>query len=193
MTLLRHHQLLMLAFGQPPRLLAADCADGPLQAAHAGLARVVANDVAYRLLRELDLLRGNAILLDLPRNQIAVRNVQLLFFAIALQLDDLHTVAQRLRDRVEHIRGRDEQHLRQIECHVEIVVAEARILLRIQRFQQRRSGVATEIAPDFIDLVEHENRIFGFGPPNTLNNLSGQRSDISSAMAANFRLVVHSA
>jgi hypothetical protein len=43
---LRDHQLLALALGQSPRLLAADGADGALQAAHARFARVVTNDIA---------------------------------------------------------------------------------------------------------------------------------------------------
>ena len=44
---------------------------------------------------------------------------------VARQLDHLHAVAQRRRDRVEHVRGGDEEHLRQVERHLEVVVAEA--------------------------------------------------------------------
>ena len=96
-----------------------------------------------------------------------------LFFGVTLQLDDLHTVAKRLRDWIEHVRGSNEQHLRQIKGDIEIVITEARVLFGIECFEQCRSGIAAEIAPYFIDFVEHENRIFGFGAANTLNNLSG--------------------
>ena len=81
---------------------------------------------------------GDAVLLDLPRDQVLERDVYLFFFGVALQLDDLHAVAQRLGNRIEQVRRGDEQHLRQIERHVEVVVAEAEVLLRIERFQQRR-------------------------------------------------------
>ena len=50
---LGHDQLVGLAFGQPPRLLAADGADVALQVAHAGFARVVPDDVGTRLLPEI--------------------------------------------------------------------------------------------------------------------------------------------
>ena len=79
----------------------------------------------HRLFRKFDLLRRDAVLFDLPRNQVLERDVDLFFLGVTLQFDDLHAVAQRLGDRIEHVRRRDEQHLRQIERHVEVVVAEA--------------------------------------------------------------------
>ena len=79
-------------------------------------------------------------------------------FGIALQIDDLHTIEQRCRHRVEHVRRADEQHLRQIERLIEVVVAERVVLLRIKHFKQRRRRIATEIAAQLVDLVEHEDR-----------------------------------
>ena len=96
-------------------------------------------------------------------------------------------------NRIEHVRRGDEQHLRKIERHVQIVVAESGVLLRIQRFQQRRSRIAAEIAPELVDFVEHENRIVGLGAANALDDLPRQRADVSAAMAANLRFVVHAA
>ena len=93
----RDHHLVGLAFGDAARLLAADGADGAFEVANAGFARVVANDEADRLFRELDLLVRDAVLFDLPRDQVLEGDVHLLFFGVALQLDDLHAIAQRLR------------------------------------------------------------------------------------------------
>ena len=107
------HQLFRLAFGDAARLLAADGADVALQVANAGFARVVADDVADRFLRKFDLLRSDSVLFDLPRNQVLESDVDLFFFRVALQFDDLHAVAQRLGDGIEHVRRGDEQHLRQ--------------------------------------------------------------------------------
>ena len=119
--------------------------------------------------------------------------MQLLFFAVALQFDDLHAIAQGLGDGVKHVRRGDEKNLRQVEGDVEIVVAEARVLLGIERFEQSRSGIAAEVAADLVDFVEHENRIFGFGAANALDDLSGQCADVGAAMAANFGFIVHAA
>ncbi len=153
----------------------------------------MANDVTQRFVGKFNLLSRDAVLFHLARDQVAASDVQLLLLAVALEFDDLHAIAQRLGDRVEHVRGRDEKNLRQVKGYVEIVIAECRVLLRIERFQQRRSGVAAEVAADLVDFVEHENRIFGFRTANSLDNLSRQRPDVSAAMAANFRLIVHTA
>src|SRR5208337_1945850 len=126
-------------------LLAADGSNRPLQAADAGFARVMANDEADRLLRKLDLLAGYSVFLNLPRNQVLESNVYLLFLGVALELDDLHAVAQRVGYGIQHVCRGDEQHLRQIKRHIEVVIAEAEVLLGIERLQQRRSRVAPEV------------------------------------------------
>ena len=191
--LLGHDQLFALAFRQPPRLLAADRAEIPFQAAHPGFPRVVADYVAHGFFRKLNLLGGDAVLFDLPGDQILERDVNLLFFRVSLQFDDLHAVAQRFRDRIEHIGGGDEQHLRQIERNVQIIIPERRVLFGVQGFQQGRRWVAAKIAPDLVDFVEHEDRILSLGPANTLNDLTRQRTDVGAAVSADFRLVVHAA
>ena len=156
--LLGDDQLLGLPFRQAARLLAADGADGAFQVAHSRLARVVTDDVADRFFRKFDLLLRDSVFLDLPRDQVLERDVNLFFLGVALQFDNLHAVAQRLGDRIEHVRGGDEQHLREIESHVQIVVAEGRVLLGIERFEQRRRRIATEVAPHLVNFVEHEDR-----------------------------------
>ena len=83
--------------------------------------------------------------------------------------------------------------LRQIERHVEIVVAEGVVLLRVQRLKQRRGRIAAEVAAQLVDLVQHDDRVVGFGAANALDDLAGQRADVGAAMAANLGLVVHAA
>ena len=163
------------------------------QAAHARFPRVVPDDVAHRLFRKFDLLGRDPVLVNLPRNQVLERDVNLLFLGVALQFDDLHAIAQRLRNRIEHVRRRNEQHLRQIERHIEIVIAERRVLLRIECFEQRRSRIAAEIAAHLVDFIEHEHRIFRLRAANALNDLSRQRPDIRPPVSANFRFIVHAA
>src|SRR5579862_4684363 len=191
--LLRNHQLFSLTLSQPASLLAADGPNRPLQAAHTSLPRVVTNHIAQRRFGKFDLIGGNSVLFNLPGNEISIRNMQLLFLAVALQFDDLHTIAQRLGNWIEHVRGRNEQHLRQIKGHIEVVIAERRILLGIERFEQCRSRIAAEIAPHFVDFVEHENWIFRLRPANALNNLPRQSADVSAAVAPDFGFIMYAA
>ncbi len=194
----RHDQLLGAAFGNLARRLAAYRADQLLQPAHTCFARVMARNQADARGRELDdrvlaFLRLDAVLLDLARNQVALRDVDLLLFGVAGQLDDLHAVEQRRRDRVQLVGCADEKHLAQIERLIEIVVAERVVLLRIERLQQRARGVATEVAAQLVDLVQHEDRIVHLDTLQVLNDLPRQRADVGPAMTANLRLVVHAA
>src|ERR1019366_3398169 len=105
------------------------------------------------------------------KNEITEGDVHLLFFGVTLQVDDLHAVAQRFRNRLQLVGRGNEEHLAQVERHVEVVIAERVVLFRIERLQQRRRRIATEVAADLIDLVEHEDRVVGFRPPHALHDL----------------------
>ncbi len=80
--------------------------------------------VSYAVLRKFNLLCGDAVLFNLPGNQVLESDVDLFFLGVALEFDDLHAVAQRLGDRIQHIRGSDKQHLREIESHIQIIIPE---------------------------------------------------------------------
>ncbi len=84
-------------------------------------------------------------------------------------------------------------HLRQIERHIQIVIAERRVLLRIEHFHQRRRRIAAEVAAELVHFVQHQDRVVGFGALDSLDDLSGQRADVGAAMAADFRFIVHAA
>src|SRR5690606_6032842 len=63
--------------------LAAHRADLPLQVPHAGLTRVVADDGADGVVAEGDLLGPQAILANLPRDEILLRNAHLFVISVA--------------------------------------------------------------------------------------------------------------
>ncbi len=71
-------------------------------------------------LRALQAGRG-----ELLRQQVALGDRELLGLGVARELDRVHPVEERAGDRVERVRGADEQHLREVERQVEVVVAEA--------------------------------------------------------------------
>src|ERR1051325_4827405 len=116
---------------------------------------------------------------------------QLLFFGVTGDFEHLHPIAQRRRNRIENVRGGDEQHLGEVERHVEVMIAERVVLLWIEYFQQRRGRIATEVVSELVDLVEDEDRILGLRATKALDDLAGQRADVGAAVAANLRLVAH--
>ncbi len=138
--------------------------------------------------------RLQAVRLELALHQVALGDLELLLFGVAGELDDLHAVAQRPRDGVEHVRRGDEHHVRQVEVDREVVVAEARVLLRVEHLEQRRRRVAVEAAlPELVDLVEHQHGVLRLGAAQRLDDVARQRADVGAPVAADLGLVVHAA
>ena len=136
---------------------------------------------------------GEAVGGELLGDQVLLRDPDLLLVRVAGQLQDLHAVAQRPGDGVEGVGGGDEQHLRQVERHAEVVVDEGVVLRGIQHLQQRRGRIAPPVRADLVDLVEHEDGIAGLGAAEPLDDAAGQRADVGPPVAADLRLVPHPA
>ena len=134
-----------------------------------------------------------AVALHLARDQVALGDLELLLLGVARELDHLHPVAQRRRDRVELVRGGDEEAARQVEGQVEVVVAEARVLLGVEHLEHRAGGVAAEVGAHLVDLVDHQHRVVGLGVAQRADDRPGHRADVGAPVAADLRLVAHPA
>src|SRR6185437_11623644 len=75
-----------LAFGEAHGGAAEYPADVALEIAHAGLARVVANDGAQRIFRDADALLGEAVGVELAAHEIAPRDLKLVLLGVAGKL-----------------------------------------------------------------------------------------------------------
>ena len=104
---------LLLPFGPAPRDLPDERRDLALEIADTRLARVAANDEPDRLVGKCHHLRRQPVIGDLLGDEVLLRDLELLLFRIARQLEHFHSVAQRRRNRVEHVRRRHEQHFGQ--------------------------------------------------------------------------------
>ena len=82
------------------------------------------NQVHQRFIRNDRLCLGQPMVLTLLRQDVALCNLHLLRLGVSRNLDDLHAVAQRRRNRVELVRGGNKEHLRKIELHLKVVVLE---------------------------------------------------------------------
>src|SRR4029079_19614842 len=109
---------------------------------------------------------------------------------VARQLDDLETVAQRPRNRIELVRRRDEQHLRQVERHLEVVIGERVVLLGIEHLEERARRVAPKIVTELVDLVEHEHGIARPRLLDALDDEARQRADVRAPVAADLGLLI---
>ena len=94
---------------------------------------------------------------------------------------------------MHHVGRGHKQHLRKVVVHVQVVILEGDVLLRVQNLQQRRGRVAAEVRGHLVHFVQQEDRVLGAGPLHVLDNLARQRADVSAAMAANLGLVADAA
>ena len=138
-----------------------------------------------------DFSRPQAIFTHLARDQIPFGNGDLFAFRITGKLDDFHPVEQRSRDGLQLVGGCDEENLRKVVSHFQVVVAEFHILFRVEHFQQRRGRITMEIHGQFVHFVQHENRVVRFDPAQGLQDASRHGSDVGAAMAADLGLIAH--
>ena len=83
--------------------------------------------------------------------------------------------------------------LREVERHLEVVVLERVVLLRVEDLQEGRRGVAPEVHAELVHLVEHEDRVVRAGRLDALDDAPGERPDVGPAVAPDLRLVVDAA
>ena len=92
------------------RDLPGDGANLPLEAAHAGFARVIRDDSPKRFVLDDDSRGLEPVLVQLARNQVAPGDVHLFLFAVAGQRENLHAIEEGGVNRPELIGRRDEEH-----------------------------------------------------------------------------------
>ena len=62
-------------------------------------------------------------------------------------------------NRAELVGGGDEEHAREVDRDLEVVVAEGVVLRRVEDLEQRRRGIALDADRDLVDLVEHQHGV----------------------------------
>src|SRR5215471_13518904 len=124
------------------RNLSTHRAELALEVSNTGFACVVGDDAPDGAIVDLDLVRLETVLVDLSRDQILARDLEFLLFAVAGQLDDLHAIEQRRMDRSELVRRGNEQHPRQIDVDLQVMIAEGLVLRGIQYLEECRGWIA---------------------------------------------------
>src|SRR2546430_7968392 len=88
-----------LSFRDLSRRLAQDVRQPALEVAHAGFARVLTDDQAQRPVADRDLVAAEPVGLDLLGHEVPLRDPEFLVLGVARQLDDVHAVEHRSRER----------------------------------------------------------------------------------------------
>mmetsp|Transcript_10325 Transcript_10325/g.30663 ORF Transcript_10325/g.30663 Transcript_10325/m.30663 type:complete len:923 (+) Transcript_10325:165-2933(+) len=160
---------------------------------HAGLARVLADHLVEGLVLEVDLVGADAALLLRLGDEVLLGDGHLLLVDVARDPHDLHAVQQRARDVADLVRRADEEGLRQVHGDVQVVVAEAAVLLRVQDLQQRGGRVPAHIAPELVDLVDQHHGVGALRDLHTLDQLPWHGADVGPPVPAQLGDVVHPA
>ncbi len=168
-------------------------ADLALEAAHARLAGVLGDHLAQELVGDLDLLVAQPVLLQLPGPQIAPGDLDLLVGRVAVEAHDLHAVEERAGDAIGHVRRRDEEHLREVELDVQVVVAERVVLGGVEHLEERGRGVAAPVGADLVDLVQEDHGVHRLRVAERADQAAGHGADVGAAVAADLGLVAHAA
>ena len=63
-------------------------------------------------------------------------------------------------------------------------------MLRVEDLEHRRGRVASKVAPELVDLVEHEHGVIDLAAPERLEDSSRQSTNVGTAMAPKLSLVV---
>src|SRR5690606_730982 len=176
-----------------PGRLAAQGRDGPLQVADPRLPGVGVDDAHQRPIGYLQLLRLEPVFLDLLGQEVPPGDVELLFVGVAGDGDDLQPIPQWARDGPQHVGRGDEQHLRQIVRHFQVVVREAVVLLGVQDLQQRRGRIAPEIRGHLVDLVEKQHRVAGARLAHGVQDLARHGPHVGAPVAPDLRFIPHAA
>src|SRR5262249_62058407 len=75
----------------------------------------------------------------------------------------------------------------------ETLAVEAGVQLGLSHFQHRRRAIALDAASHLVDLVEHHDAIARAGFLDALDDVPGESADIGPAVAADLRLIMHTA
>ncbi len=174
--------------------LAHDAREQLVQPPHTGLAGILLHQAFQCAAVHLQVAAPAQPRLDqLPGQQVATGNGDLLAGQVAGQAHGLHAVEQRRRDAVQGVGGADEQHVGQVEAHVQVVVEEVVVLFRVEHLEQGRGRVAAERGADLVHLVQHDHRVGGAGVLQRLHELARHGADVGAAMSLDLCLVAHAA
>ena len=134
---------------------------------------------------------SEARVLQFARHEVSLANFHFLLGDISGHLYDLHAVEQGCWQGAEVVGGGYEEHLRQVVVHIEEIVVEGVVLLRVEHLEQGRRGVSVDgVLRHLVDLVEDKHGVRRSRLLYALDDASGHGSHVGASVSANLALVV---
>src|SRR6185436_7824043 len=117
--------------------LSAHRRDLPFKTSQARFLGVLVDHHAERIVGEVDLTLRQAVFFNLFGYEMPLGNLELFLLGITAELNDLHAIAERRLNGIQHVRGGYEHHVGEIECDAEVIVAECEVLLGSENLEKR--------------------------------------------------------
>jgi len=130
-----------------------------LQLTHTAFTGIRLYNRFQRILGNLDIVFLHTVCFQLFGNQMATGNLYLFLGDITAYFNQLHAVEQRSGNRIQIIGGSNEHYFRQIIIHIQEVVVERSILLRVEYFEQSGRGVSLTVGAHLVYLIQYKYRI----------------------------------
>src|SRR5690606_4522646 len=99
-----------------------------------------------------NLLFRNVMGTSLFRNKVILGNTELLIFGISREMNNLQSVTQSFRNRIQNVGCRDEKYVRKIKRYLKIMIRERVILFGIKCLKKCCRRVTPVITTDLIDF-----------------------------------------
>ena len=164
-----------------------------LQVSYPRFPGVIVYYIPHGVFRDEQVLLLKTVLFKLLGQQVLEGYVQFLLLGVAGDIYYLHAVQQRPRYGVGGIGRCNEHHLGQVKGHLQVVVPERVVLLRVQHLQHGRRGVAPEVVAHLVNLVQQKHRVLGTGLAHGIYYPAGDGAHVGAPVTANLRLVPHPA
>ena len=119
--------------------------------------------------------------------------MKLLVLGVGSDLNDLHSVKKRPRNRLQIIGSRDKENIGKIHRDFYIMIFKVAVLFRIQDLQQRGCRISLIVAADLVDLIQHHKRISHSGFLQAIYNPARHCSEVGAPVTADLSLIPHSA
>mmetsp|Transcript_105620 Transcript_105620/g.305638 ORF Transcript_105620/g.305638 Transcript_105620/m.305638 type:complete len:439 (-) Transcript_105620:898-2214(-) len=173
------------------RHLSTDLLQQLPQVPYSGLPGVVADHFGQGLLVQVQPVRAHATRVGSLRYQVLIGDGNLLLVHVAGNSNDLHSIEKWPGDRVRGVRGAHEEHPRKVHWHVQVVVPESAVLLRVKNLQEGRRRVSAVVPPELVDLVDEHHRVRGLQNLQGLDELAGHGADVGTSVPSELGNIVH--
>ena len=127
--------------------------------------------------------------LSLFRDKVLLGNIKFLLVRIARELDYLHSVKQRCRDRRNVICSGYEHNLAEVKFNLDIAIHERTVLLAVENLKQCRRRITLVVGAELINLIKENDRVLSSRLLNRINNPAGHCADIGFSVTSDFRLI----